>query len=618
MRLGYKGGKKYCTQGALFAPRVNTMIILLPVVGFTAEKIKMKRLTLFMGILYGFLSSLMVMAIAYLGHAFFGLPFFPFDLFDWLARHLPGALIEANIRTMVLIIPALHLGPTDTTAKLIEQIQSLWMIAGWGIIAGLILTLFVRRSSLAGMYAGLLVGIVSWLGCMAVEISLVSPLNGLIISAAWFLILFVAWGWYLSRGLESRLRPLQNAKATPPESGFDPKQEAITRRNFIYILAGGFTSLVVLVSGLISLRKIAGSAGSSLINPSVVSAHNSSPGSSSAVSVQPTSTPVPSLPQTFPYGPDTTSGPAASPSLKVLANRIAPAPGTRHEITPVDQFYRIDINALPPFINGESWRLVFKGLVQKPLSLSLADIRALPPVTQAVTLSCISNPVGGDLISTNYWTGVRLKDILNQAGLMPTAKMIAITAQDGFYEGTPLSEAMDERTLLVYAMNGAPLTPEHGYPLRIFIPNHYGMKQPKWIVQMEVIDHDTSGYWEDRGWSSTAIPQTTSVIDTVTVDQQSVHQDGALPLGGIAWAGPRGISKVEVRVDQGQWAVAELRTPAISPLTWVQWRYNWKATPGSHTVDVRATDGTGALQTSFSSDPGPEGATGIDSAQITL
>jgi DMSO/TMAO reductase YedYZ molybdopterin-dependent catalytic subunit len=278
----------------------------------------------------------------------------------------------------------------------------------------------------------------------------------------------------------------------------------------------------------------------------------------------------------------------------------------------------VDINAVPPQVDGNSWRLNLTGLVKNPISLTLDEIWARPSITQAVTLSCISNLVGGDLISSNYWTGIRFKDILTEAGVQPGAQEIAITAADGFYEGLSLEEAMDERTLLVYAMNGDPLTAGHGFPLRLYVPGHYGMKLPKWITQMEVVDHSTSGFWVDRGWSATAVPQTTSVVDTDGFEQSNLQETDIVPLGGIAWAGARGISKVEVQIDDQPWVTADLRNPAVSPLTWVQWRYNWNATTGTHNVQVRATDGTGALQDLTSRDPSPEGATGIDSVQITV
>jgi hypothetical protein len=174
---------------------------------------------------------------------------------------------------------------------------------------------------------------------------------------------------------------------------------------------------------------------------------------------------------------------------------------------------------------------------------------------------------------------------------------------------------MDPRTLLVYGMNGETLPVEHGFPLRIYRPNRYGMKQPKWITHIEAIDKEGPGYWVERGWSAEAHPQIVSVIDTVAKDQAA---DGKIPVGGIAWAGDRGIQKVEVQVDDGVWDAAILRTPPLSPLTWVQWRYDWPTSPGRHTFRVRATDGTGALQIEDVSDVYPNGATGYDEVTVNI
>ncbi|RPJ51227.1 MAG: hypothetical protein EHM21_03220, partial [Chloroflexi bacterium] len=313
----------------------------------------------------------------------------------------------------------------------------------------------------------------------------------------------------------------------------------------------------------------------------------------------------------------TTSGPAQSPPAGELNNRIEPAPGTRPELTANENFYRIDINTIPPSVNGETWRLAVGGLVDNPLELTLEEIRSRPAHSQAITLECISNRLAGDLISTSMWTGVRLKDILEEAGLRQGAQEVYIESADGFYESVPMSDAMDESTLLVYEMNGEALPEPHGFPLRIYIPNRFGMKQPKWITRMEVIDHEGAGYWVERGWSDTAIPPTTSVIDTVAADSAESGSNGAngrvLPVGGIAYAGARGISKVEVQVDDGPWEAAELRDPPLSPLTWVQWRYEWAAQPGQHTFRVRAYDGNGDPQPTEGSEPHPAGATGIHS-----
>ncbi len=181
-------------------------------------------------------------------------------------------------------------------------------------------------------------------------------------------------------------------------------------------------------------------------------------------------------------------------------------------------------------------------------------------------------------------------------------------AEDGFYESVSLEDAMDPRTLLVYEMNGEPLPEKHGYPLRIYIPDRYGMKQPKWIVRMEAIDREGDGYWVDRGWSEEAYVRPTSVVDGVS---GSAAEGGTVPIGGIAYAGAKGISKVEIQIDDGPWREAELRVPPLSPLTWVQWRYDYSAESGQHVARVRAYDGSGELQITESGGARPDGATGI-------
>lgn len=262
-----------------------------------------------------------------------------------------------------------------------------------------------------------------------------------------------------------------------------------------------------------------------------------------------------------------TGGPAPSPAEDVLSGRIEPAPGIRSEVTPTGDFYRIDINTRPPAVDGENWQLEIGGLVDNPMTLTLEEIRARPAQSQYITLSCISNRIGGDPISTAVWTGVSLKDLLAEAGLQAEAQALYIEAQDGFYETVVMEDILDERTMLVYAMNGQPLPQEHGFPLRVYIPNRYGMKQPKWIVRMEAVADEPAGYWVERGWSRTAIMHTTSAIDAVTVETAG---DGRVIAGGIAHAGERGISKVEVQVDDQSWQEAALRVPPLSPLTWVQ------------------------------------------------
>jgi DMSO/TMAO reductase YedYZ molybdopterin-dependent catalytic subunit len=322
------------------------------------------------------------------------------------------------------------------------------------------------------------------------------------------------------------------------------------------------------------------------------------------------------LPQPAPTPPP--PGATAPPNITATPTnreRISPAPGTRAEITPNSDFYRIDIDPSPPQIDETEWVLNADGLINNPRTFTLGDLLAYPAYTQPITLSCISNPVGGDLISSSYWTGLRLRDLLEDLRLRPEVEQLYIESVDGFFESVTMKDMMDPRTLLVYGMNGDTLPTAHGFPLRIYIPNHYGMKQPKWITHIQAIDHQGPGYWVERGWSQQAIPHIVSQIDTIATDSVV---DGKIPVGGIAWAGDRGIQKVEVQVDDGAWQEATLRTPPLSQLIWVQWRYDWPLQSGRHTFRVRATDGTGMLQVGERSPAHPDGATGYQEKTATI
>jgi DMSO/TMAO reductase YedYZ molybdopterin-dependent catalytic subunit len=352
------------------------------------------------------------------------------------------------------------------------------------------------------------------------------------------------------------------------------------------VLAGG-------VGALLPLRRQVSGAGQPLLSDKIAS-----------------STPTPLWAATS----ETPIAPTAE-AAGATRDLVAVVPGTRPEVTPDGQFYRIDIDAAPPTIDVASWQLQVSGLFDHPRSLSLADLMAYPATTQPITLSCISNPIGGDLIGTGYWTGVSLPLVLKDLGVRPAAKALGISAEDDFYESVEFQDMFDPRTLLVYGMNGSTLPKAHGFPLRIYIPNRYGMKQPKWITAIDALAQDGPGYWVDRGWNAEARPQIVSVIDVVAKD---LIKDGQVPLGGIAWAGDRGIQKVEIQVDQGEWRPVRLRMPPLGHLTWVQWRYDWPAVPGQHVFQVRATDGTGTLQTSQAANTYPAGATGYHSMGVTI
>ncbi len=535
----------------------------------------MKRKTAVTGGFWGGLTSVGVIGLTYLGQRAAGLPFVPFDVFDWLTRVLPGSIINLTIDGMVRVITALKVGPTWSVAKGVEQSLALVFIVGAGVVLGAVLGLLSRRPGRNVPVWGAVGGLILLGPAVAAEAGVGFPAAGPLVTILWLAIVFLGWGTLLGRLIQ----------VLTTETADVPSAE---RRRFLWIVGLGSFAVGV---GALGVRTLSGA------KEGQAGAEADVPGSL--------------LSQL-----ELTSGPAASPPLKALEARPAPAPGTRPEITGNDAFYRIDINTRPPKVDASEWRLEVRGLVERPLRLTLSEIGARPAVRQALTLSCISNPVGGDLISTGIWTGVRLKDVLAEAGLRPEATAIHVTSIDGFYESIPLAEAMDDRTLLVYAMNGEPLTAAHGFPLRVFIPGHYGMKQPKWIVRLEAANHEGAGYWVDRGWDRAAVPRTTSVIDAAAVGG---GKSGVIPVGGIAYAGERGISRVEVQVDDGPWQAAVLRTPAISPLTWVEWRFDWKSPRrGRHILRVRAADGRGVLQDAEERGTFPAGATGISSKRADV
>jgi DMSO/TMAO reductase YedYZ molybdopterin-dependent catalytic subunit len=276
------------------------------------------------------------------------------------------------------------------------------------------------------------------------------------------------------------------------------------------------------------------------------------------------------------------------------------------EITPSRDFYVVSKNAFDPQVDARRWKLEITGLVDNALSLSYDDIRALPSVEQYATLACISNEVGGDLIGNALWRGVRLKDLLEQAGLKQGVVDIVLRASDDYSDSIPLERAMGEGTLLVYEMNGEPLTSEHGFPVRLLVPGIYGMKNVKWITRIEPVDFDFKGYWQRRGWDDRAEYKTLSRIDA---PDATVHS--AATIAGIAFAGDRGISKVEISIDGNKtWERAETK-PGLSPYTWVLWHKVWEPTqPGRHRIAVRATDGRGITQTSEYAPPDPSGSSG--------
>lgn len=283
------------------------------------------------------------------------------------------------------------------------------------------------------------------------------------------------------------------------------------------------------------------------------------------------------------------------------------------EITPNRDFYQVSKNAFDPQVDVARWKLEVAGLVETELALTYDDLKALPWVEQYATLACISNEVGGDLIGNALWRGVRLKDVLEIARLKPGVVDIMLRASDEYTDSIPLERANADGTLLVYEMNGEQLTPEHGSPVRLLVPGIYGMKNVKWITRIEALDFDFKGYWQRRGWDDRAEYKTMSRIDA---PDRTVK--GETSIVGIAFAGDRGISTVEVSTDGGvTWELADVR-PALSPISWVLWQRRWvPMQSGKHRILVRATDGRGQTQTSQYAPPAPSGSSGYHSVVIS-
>jgi DMSO/TMAO reductase YedYZ molybdopterin-dependent catalytic subunit len=319
-------------------------------------------------------------------------------------------------------------------------------------------------------------------------------------------------------------------------------------------------------------------------------------------------------------------------SLGVLAFRLLPrwydaifnapgsgAAGISPNITPVQDFYVVSKNlAADPSIPAAGWHLSVGGMVDKPFSVSLAELQSLPKTREYVTLECISNNVGGPQISTGDFAGVSLRDLLAMAGPQAAGTWVAFKARDDYQESLQMSLIQAAPEILVaYELDGGPLPEAHGYPARMLIPGHYGMKGPKWLDSITVVDHESGGYWEQQGWDHNAVVKTMSRFD-VPADGD-IAKLGPVLLAGVAFAGSRGISKVEYSTDGGKtWTEAPFQPP-LSPLTWVLWQTQWTPTAeGAYTLQVRATDKTGAVQTSANANSYTSGASGYHTVRIAV
>ncbi len=305
------------------------------------------------------------------------------------------------------------------------------------------------------------------------------------------------------------------------------------------------------------------------------------------------------------------------------------APFVASELTPNDKFYRIDTNLIVPSVDANAWRLNVRGLVRNaPLQFTYDELKAMPSTSEYATLECISDKIDGDLISTAYWKGVPLKTILEKAQVLPEAIYIVFRCSDGYDVGIPLDRGLMDGTILAYEMNGVPLPAEHGFPVRAIVPGLYGMMNAKWITEIELVNTVYEGFWQRRGWANNAKYQTHSKIvfpgdalrnrfEELSTNAASIGSKS--PIAGVAFAGDRGISKVEVSTDGGNtWQSASIKDP-LSSNSWVLWALDWiPQNRGKYNIVVRATDKAGNMQTAEIRDIYPNGATGYHSVEETV
>ncbi len=525
----------------------------------------------------GFILGVPWLSLSWLGHRWFGLTMPPFALFDMLARALPGGMVTTGLELMIRLLTAAGVGSTAEAAKFIEATLALLLalatMAGMGLLYGWVRHHQPYTSALPlGMSLGLAAVMLAWWDDWGS--------GGVLFGAFWALALGLAWGLtmdWVHRRLEAARQP-----------------DGTGRRAFLGRLAaaaGGF--------GLVTLlgARWFGQADKRVAE-------------------------LPFSPRRTPTPPPTADG------FTLVA-------GTRNELTPIFDFFRVDINLRSPDARrvseearnqarqlatergldlpaGDYW-LAIDGMVEQPVVVDLDHILQLERVDQFATLECISNPVGGDLIDTTWFSGARLAEVLKLAGLADGVADIVFHCADGYSESLPLQSALAEDTLLCYAMGGEPLSAEHGFPYRLYTRNRFGLKNPKWIIGIQAVAEDYRGYWQQRGWIESAWVQTEAVIDVVRRDDE-----GAVNAGGIAFAGDRGLSLVEVRVDEGEWIEAELNRP-LSQLCWVQWSARLDLpSAGEYLFEVRATDGRGKVQTNEVSDQFPAGATGYHQKRVDL
>ncbi len=471
------------------------------------------------------------------------------------------------------VIDAVPPGVKDLAVELFGTADKIVLIASIGLVAGIL-------AGLAGVLEHRRTG---W-GLVLAGLAGVAGLTAVVTraqagpQAALAPIVAAVVTMLLLRTLIRRLATWAPSRGTPGQDGGEPAP--LARRSFLNALAG--TSIAAVVAGTVTAVLTRATAAASGFRSSLA------------------------LPK-----PTTPSQPIPS-GATLAVDGISPL------VTPNADFYRIDTALTVPAIDPPGWKLKVTGMVEREVELDFATLLAKPMTERHITIACVSNNVGGDLIGNALWLGWPVRELLAMAGPKTGADMVLSTSNDGWTAGTPLEALTDDRdALLAIGMNGEPLPLEHGFPVRMIVPGLYGfVSATKWLTELKVTRFaDDIGYWTPRGWSDHGPIKTQSRID-VPRNGRTVKA-GKVQFGGVAWAQHRGIKRVELRVNRGSWQQATLAN-GISTDTWYQWQLGIDLTSGDYEVQVRATDSTGEPQTEDKAPVAPDGATGYHTISVKV
>ncbi len=581
------------------------------------------RPRLMAGFVSGLVGGLVMVLAQGIARLSVGLPMFP-DLFEDLAtKTIPAPLFSFALATLKF----------GAKPLLFAGLLAVQIVVG-GLV-GLIFALIWGRSAVPGQrWAGWRGGIVLGLAVWAITAVLLLPLAGQgmfgsgTTDGPFALNLVLILGFLLFGVTLAASYAVLAFESVPLSS---PDDAAVVRSPERRRILGGVAvgAVAVLTAGTtyrivhppspdVSLASATAAGGARPATPSAEAA--AAAGSVSGASSVATATTASATNSSATAVPGTTPAVASANPTSTAAGTTGAwnVKGLSREVTPTSDFYTVSKNFFSdPTVDPSHWTLQVAGEVKNPYTMTYNKLLQLPAIERHQTLMCISNEVGGDLISNALWKGTSLRDIIMTAQPAANVVKVVFTASDGYQDSVTLDRAMSAQNVLAHTMNGEALNAKHGMPARLLIPGIYGMKNVKWITKIELLTADFKGYWQTRGWNDEAYINTMSRIDTPSIDNGK-YPAGPLDIAGVAFGGESGISKVGISVDGGKtWNDTVLKEP-LGTFTWRLWRYTWAATPGNHTLMVRATNGKGELQAIARTDTFPNGATGWHAISVNI